>query len=287
MVSSATLRRTRRKRSLRHGRQHRPQHRHPPSRRPAAAPSAHRQVLGAAGDHRDRAVPVHRLLDVARLRERALLDRAPSTATTSRRSTRRAWRQNCPVGRPLVQHQHRPLDLPGALHPDLPAGLPADLLLLPQGLLPRLLAVAAGVRGVRAAQELQRRDAVPVDLQQHPPALPVLRDDLQHHPDLRRLRRLRGFNGRSFGMGLGTARAARQRDAAVALHAVLPLLPAPDRRPHQPLLQAPRALQDVDLRLQAQLQAHGVRLGQPVRRRPHRLLRAPISTGAFTDPRFF
>ena len=40
----------------------------------------------------------------------------------------------------------------GADHPDLPARLPADLLLLPQGLLPVVLAVAAGLRGRRAAQ---------------------------------------------------------------------------------------------------------------------------------------
>ena len=51
------------------------------------------------------------------------------------------------------------VDLPGALHPGLPAGLPADLLLLPQGLLPVVLAVAAGLRGRRAAPALHRRDA--------------------------------------------------------------------------------------------------------------------------------
>ena len=38
-------------------------------------------------------------------------------------------------------------------HLDLPAGLPDDLLLLPQGLLPLVLAVAAGLRGRRAAQD--------------------------------------------------------------------------------------------------------------------------------------
>ncbi|UUZ58011.1 hypothetical protein [Nocardioides sp. B-3] len=43
-------------------------------------------------------------------------------------------------------------------HPDLPAGLPDDLLLLPQGLLPGLLALAARLRGRRAAQGLLRRD---------------------------------------------------------------------------------------------------------------------------------
>ena len=43
-------------------------------------------------------------------------------------------------------------------HPDaaVPAAVPADLLLLPQGLLPRLLAVAAGLRGGRAARDVHR-----------------------------------------------------------------------------------------------------------------------------------
>src|SRR4051812_5797516 len=38
----------------------------------------------------------------------------------------------------------------------VPAAVPAHLLLLPQGLLPQLLAVAAGLRGGRAARPLHR-----------------------------------------------------------------------------------------------------------------------------------
>ena len=44
--------------------------------------------------------------------------------------------------------------VPRAADPDLPAGLPADLLLLPQGLLPRLLGLAAGLRRRRTAREV-------------------------------------------------------------------------------------------------------------------------------------
>ena len=67
-------------------------------------------------------------------------------------------------GRHLPGAVHRAdLDLPGALHPGLPAGLPADLLLLPQGLLPVVLAVAAGLRRRRAAPALHRRDPAPAD----------------------------------------------------------------------------------------------------------------------------
>ena len=65
--------------------------------------------------------------------------------------------------------------VPGADHPDLPAGLPADLLLLPQGLLPRVLVLAAGLRGRRAAQAVHRRDPVPADPAEHPPLLLVRR----------------------------------------------------------------------------------------------------------------
>ena len=64
----------------------------------------------------------------------------------------------------------------GADHPDLPAGLPDDLLLLPQGLLPGVLALAARVRGRGAAQGLLRRDPVPADPAERPPLLLVRRD---------------------------------------------------------------------------------------------------------------
>ncbi len=54
-------------------------------------------------------------------------------------------------------HRHHLVDhLPGPADPDLPAGLPADLLLLPQGLLPVLLAGAAGLRRVRRPRLLHR-----------------------------------------------------------------------------------------------------------------------------------
>ena len=53
---------------------------------------------------------------------------------------------------------HHPVvdDLAGAPHPDLPAGFPDDLLLLPQGLLPVVLAGPAGVCGVRRPRRLHR-----------------------------------------------------------------------------------------------------------------------------------
>ena len=55
--------------------------------------------------------------------------------------------------------------LPGHHHPDLPARVPADLLLLPPGLLPGLLAVTAGVRGRRAAHRYTGETRFPLILQ--------------------------------------------------------------------------------------------------------------------------
>ncbi len=65
---------------------------------------------------------------------------------------------------------------PSLLILDLPAGLPDELLLLPQGLLPGLLALTAGLRRRRAARQVHRRDALPADRPEHPPLLPLRGD---------------------------------------------------------------------------------------------------------------
>ena len=49
-----------------------------------------------------------------------------------------------------------------------------------------------------------------------------------------------------FGFGLGNVILVGQRDDAVGVHAVVPLLPPRRRRPAQALLQAPGAVLDVD-----------------------------------------
>ena len=53
----------------------------------------------------------------------------------------------------------------------VPAALPADLLLLPQGLLPLVLAVAAGLRRARGAPRVLGRDPVPPHRPEPPPLL--------------------------------------------------------------------------------------------------------------------
>ncbi len=86
-------------------------------------------------------------------------------------------------------------------------------------------------------------------------------------------------------MGLGTADLAGQHRADLALHAVLPLLPARRRRPAAALLQAPGPLQAVDLGLQAQRQPRAVRLAVPVLRGHRRLLRLPACPPARSTTR--
>ena len=83
-----------------------------------------------------------------------------------------------------LRHAVRRLPAAGALrhpHAAVPAAVPADLLLLPQGLLPVVLAVTAGLRGRRAARALHRRDAVPAGPAERPPLLLLRRR--AHLPD--------------------------------------------------------------------------------------------------------
>src|SRR6478609_6427368 len=110
--------------------------------------AAEGQLAPGTADHIHRAEPVRRLRHRPRVLGRQLL------------------RVALPVAVLLALHHHqvrprgqrlRSADLlvaavPRAADPDLPAGLPAHLLLLPQGLLPVVLAVPPGLRGRRAAQ---------------------------------------------------------------------------------------------------------------------------------------
>src|SRR3954454_24376296 len=63
-----------------------------------------------------------------------------------------------PVRRGLGRVRHPAAELlarpRGRLYAAVPAAVPADLLLLPEGVLPRLLAVAAGLLGARRSPEI-------------------------------------------------------------------------------------------------------------------------------------
>src|SRR3954451_12277784 len=109
---------------------------------------------------------------------------------------------------------------------DLPARLPDELLLLPQGVLPGLLDEPAGLRGRGAARVVLGRDPAAPDPQQPPSLLLVRRrpglvdPDLRHRPHLpRRARPL-------VPHGPGLPGLPGQHRADLALHAVVPLVPA-------------------------------------------------------------
>ena len=141
----------------------------------------------------------------------------------------------------------------------VPAAVPADLLLLPQGVLPR----RSGCRRRRARSpsrtEVHRRDALPLIMQNlhryffYAAAVISLINTYDAIAGLPRPGRLLRHRARHRDP-------LDQRDRAVDLHGVLPLLPARHRRPAQPLLQAPGPLPALDLGLQAQHPAHAAGL---------------------------
>src|SRR5438105_1520100 len=108
-------------------------------------------LVGTAGNELHGPVAVRDLFDVGGLPERELLRAAVPVAllfAVHRDVVREDGRAAPVVDRQLVD------DLAGHHHPDRSAGFPTDLLLLPKGVLPRVLAVASGVRGGRATRTL-------------------------------------------------------------------------------------------------------------------------------------
>ena len=82
-------------------------------------------------------------------------------------------------GRLRVQ---RMVAVAGVADPDLPAGFSTHVLLLPSQLLPRLLVVAAVVRGRGRARHLHRRDALSPHHAERPPLLLLRGTGLQRAP---------------------------------------------------------------------------------------------------------
>src|SRR3954453_7718555 len=231
---------------------------------------AHRPLVGPAAGDGSGAGAVHRLLDAPRLPERLLLRRALHLAVL------------LPVHHDGMRGQHLPeavhgalLDLPGDLHPRLPAGFPADLLLLPQGVLPVVLAVATGMRGRGAPSPVHRGSPVPPAGPEPAPLLLLRRPALQRHPDLRRRPRLPRRAGQVGAHGTGHPRAPRECGPAVAVLTLVPLLPAHRRRPAELVLPPSAALPLLDGGVEAERQPHEVRVGVPLRRGVRRFLRLP------------
>ncbi len=249
------------------------------NRRDRAIPSPHRcedvadrQVVAGPADDLRRLQLVRRLRDRAGVLGHQLLLGAVPLAVLL--AVPRRLRRGLVGLRPAVR---RVPAVGRADHPDLPAGLPDDLLLLPQGVLPGVLAVAAGLRRRRAAREVLRRDPVPADPAEHPPLLLVRRGGGRADPQLRRDPGVRSGRGgvRRHPHGPRHRPDVDQRLLHLAVHAVLPLLPAHGRRPAAALLQAPGPLPALDLGLEAQRQARPLRLGLPVLRGAGRPLHLP------------
>src|SRR5690242_18906332 len=139
------------------------------------------------------------------------------------------------------------------------ARLPADVLLLPGGVLPGVLARAVRVRGARAARHVLRRDQVPADRAEHTPLL-LVRGPVRRHPA--HLRRGGGVPrpGRELRVRHRVADPAGQRDLYLGLHAGLPHVPAHHGRPAEELLQAPGPVLGLDEGLLAERAALAVRL---------------------------
>src|SRR5918997_1161726 len=132
----------------------------PAARGHRGAHPAHRPVVAAAAAHRAGAGRLRRLLDGPCVPERVLLLRALHLAVLLALHHHRLRGQHVPGA------LHRAgLDLAGDLHPRRAPGLPADLLLLPEGLQPEVFLpvfrlAPPGLRGGRAAPALHGRDAV-------------------------------------------------------------------------------------------------------------------------------
>src|ERR1700722_8843606 len=157
----------------------------------------------------------------------------------------------------------RPADHPVRVRvPGVRPRLPADLLLLPEGVLPGLLALPRRVRRPRAARVLLRRDPVPAARAEPAPLL-LLRGRAGRDPA--HLRRDAGVPrpGRELRLRPWLANPAGQRDPAVVLRAGLPLVPAHHRRAAEQLLQAPGQVLGLDQGFLAERAAHAVRLDHP------------------------
>src|SRR5919108_3136554 len=116
-----------------------------------AAPAA-RRVVGAAGDDGDRARQLRRVFHVGGIPECVLLGAAVPVAVLLAVPVGEVPARDVRLGiaRDLAADHRRAVTR--VLDPLGPRPLPSDLLLLPQGLLPFVLAVAAGVRAARCAK---------------------------------------------------------------------------------------------------------------------------------------
>src|SRR5207245_7532291 len=135
-----------------------------------------------------------------------------------------------PARHDVSRHRDR---VPGVPDPVGPGALSADLLLLPQGVLPLVLAGAASLRRARRQGRLQRRDAVSVVPAELPSLRVVRRRGLHRVAHVGRRPGLSlpdGGRRPSVRYGRGHAGHVDQRGPPRRLYVLLPLVPSRLRR---------------------------------------------------------
>src|SRR5262245_34850018 len=244
------------------------------------------RVVGPAAHRLRGPARVHHLLDVGGAPERPLLRAALSLAVllAVHRQVVRPLHVRLRLARLHVSdHRDRVAGVP---YPVGARPLPADLLLLPQGLLPLVLAVTAGVRRPRRQGRVHRRDAVPAVPAEPPPVRLVRRGDLHRAAHVGRYPGLpvpRARRRPSPRRRRGHDRDVDQRDLPGRLHVLLPFLPPRVRRPREHVLEGADPLQGLALLHPAQRAPSGLRLALAVQRGSHRSLHPPRLDGR--DPR--
>src|SRR5439155_4692965 len=188
----------------------------PPAR---PADQSEGQVVGPSPGHRPGPGGLRALRNLGGVPERALLRRPVHLALLLAVPDQQLSGSRTICRGLLVEVVARPAD------PSVPTGLPADLLLLPQGLLPLVLVGAARMRGHGRPGRVPRRDPLPADPAEPAPVHLLPGVAVPDHPYLRRRPCL--LLPRRVRHGARHTGADRERRPALAVHAVLPCVPAP------------------------------------------------------------
>src|SRR5919106_737528 len=238
--------------------------------------AAARCVVEGTGRVLRRAPGIRHLRLVGCLRQRALLHRPVFVAVLLALPGQQLRPSDAPGDRRLVD------PVAGVADPSVPPRVSAHVLLLPQGLLPLVLAIPPGVRGGRAPPLLYGGDAFPADPSEHSPLFLLCGAPVPDHPLHRRCQGF--FFSRRLRTGARHGDTSGERRAAGCLHNLLPFLSTSVRRVRRCSVRGTETSQAVAFRLETEPPSWRDRVGQPVRGRPHRRLRAPGVDGRDQRP---
>src|ERR671919_1621797 len=238
--------------------------------------AAARCVVEGTGRVLRRAPGIRRLRLVGCLRQRALLHRSVFVAVLLALPGQQLRPSDAPGDRRLVD------PIAGVADPSVPPRVSAHVLLLPQGLLPLVLAIPPGVRGGRAPPPLYGGDAFPADPSEHSPLFLLCGAPVPDHPLHRRCQGF--FFSRRLRTGARHGDTSGERRAAGCLHNLLPFLSTSVRRVRRCSVRGTETSQAVAFRLETEPPSWRDRVGQPVRGRPHRRLRTPGVDGRDQRP---